>query len=256
MMNQRNLRLVKAEQSGDRSTLPVPRRRLLWSIVIFLVIIGVGVVVRRTVHLVPILINGYTPPTPSANPALAQFAALDDVFARYPVLTLIHILPALVFVALAPFQFSSRFRQRHLEWHRRNGRIVLISGMLVGVSALVMSFRMPAIGGLNQAASTTLFALFFLYALGKAFRHIRRREIALHREWMIRAFAVGVAVATIRPIIGLFFATSRFTGLTPYEFFGTAFWIGFVLHLIAAESWIHLTRPLRSGLSAGVGPSR
>lgn len=243
MMNQRKLQIVTSELRSERNRLTVPRRRVLWSIVIFLVVIGVGVVVRRTVHLVPILISGYTPPTPSANPALTQFAALDDVFARYPVLTLIHILPALVFVVLAPLQFSSKFRQRHLKWHRRNGRILVICGMVVGVSALVMSFGMPAIGGVNQAVSTTLFALFFLFALGKAVRHIRRREIALHREWMIRAFAIGLAVATIRPIIGFFFATSRFTSLTPYEFFGTAFWIGFVLHLVAAEAWIHWTRP-------------
>jgi hypothetical protein len=59
----------------------------------------------------------------------------------------------------------------------------------------------------------------------------------------IRAFAVGLAVATIRPIIGIFFATSRLSGLTPQQFFGTAFWIGFVLQLIAAESWIHATQP-------------
>jgi len=51
-------------------------------------------------------------------------------------------------------------------------------------------------------------------------------------------------VATIRPIVAIFFATSRFSGLTPYEFFGTAFWIGFVLHLVAAEVWIQRTRPL------------
>jgi Predicted membrane protein (DUF2306) len=122
--------------------------------------------------------------------------------------------------------------------------LLLICGMMTGVSALVMSFGMPAIGGVNQAAATTLFALFFLFALGKAFRHILRREIASHREWMIRSFSIGLAVATIRPIVACFFATSRFTGLTPYEFFGTAFWIGFVLHLIAAEVWIHWTRPL------------
>ena len=90
---------------------------------------------------------------------------------------------------------------------------------------------MPAIGGINQAAATTLFASFFLFALCKAFWHIRRGEIALHREWMIRAFSVGLAVATIRPI------------LTPHEFFGIAFWIGFVLHLMAAEAWIHATLP-------------
>src|SRR5260370_38533924 len=95
-----------------------------------------------------------------------------------------------------------------------------------------MSFGMPAIGGINQAAATTLFATFFLFALCKAFWHIRKREVALHREWMIRAFSVGLAVATIRPIIGLIFATSRFSDFMPYEFFGIAFCIAFVVHLV------------------------
>lgn len=31
-------------------------------------------------------------------------------------------------------------------------------------------------------------------------------------------------------------------GLTPQEFLGTAFWIGFTVHLIAAEVWINYTR--------------
>jgi Predicted membrane protein (DUF2306) len=119
----------------------------------------------------------------------------------------------------------------------------LCCGAIVGVSALIMSFAMPAIGGVNQAAATTLFGGFFLFALGKAYWHVLRQEIALHREWMIRAFAVGLAVATIRPIIGFFFATSRLTGLAPHEFFGTAFWIGFVLQLMAAEAWIRVTAP-------------
>jgi len=225
------------------------RRRFVWSVVTVLVVIGVAMVVRRTVNLIPIVINGYAQRPPPSNPAIAQFAALDDIFARYAILTLVHIIPALVFLLLAPLQFIKAFRERHLAWHRRNGRIVLVSGMVVGLSALVMSFGMPAIGGVNQATATTLFALFFLFALGNAFRHIRRREISLHREWMIRAFSIGLAVATIRPIVGFFFATSRLTGLTTYEFFGTAFWIGFVLHLIAAEGWIHLTRPQTIGCS-------
>ena len=44
-------------------------------------------------------------------------------------------------------------------------------------------------------------------------------------------FAIGLAVATIRPIVGIFFATSRLTHLTPRDFFGTAFWLGFTLTL-------------------------
>lgn len=220
-----------------------PIRRALWIVVSFLVLIGVAVVVRRAVQLVPILFDGYQAPAPSANPTLAQFAALDDLFARYSALTLVHIMPALLFILLGPLQFSASIRARHLSWHRWSGRVYLICGLAVGISALVMSFAMPAIGGINQAAATTLFAILFLFALGKAFWHVLRSEITLHREWMIRAFAIGLAVATIRPIIGFFFATSRFSGLTPHEFFGTAFWIGFVLHLIAAEVWIQWTRP-------------
>ena len=219
-------------------------RRTLWSAVIVLALIGIAVVVRRTTNLMPILINGYAPPATASNPTAAQLAALDDVFARYPVLTLIHILPGLLFMVLGPLQFSTTIRARHLQWHRWSGRVYLLCSLIIGVSALVMSVGMPAIGGLTQAVATTLFALLFLFALGKAYWHVRHREIAQHREWMIRAFAIGLAVATIRPIIGLFFATSRLSGLTPDMFFGIAFWIGFVLHVLVAEAWIRWTRSL------------
>jgi uncharacterized membrane protein len=193
------------------------------------------------VHLVPIVAHGYQPPAVPSNPRLAQFAALDDLFAHYPIFTLVHIVPGMLFMILGPLQFNSTIRARHLRWHRLSGRVFVACGLVIGISALVMSFGMPAIGGVNQAAATTLFGTFFLFALCKAFWHIRRREVALHREWMIRAFSIGIAVAAIRPIIGVFFATSPLTGLTPREFFGIAFWIGFVLHLIAAEAWIHTT---------------
>src|SRR6266403_5129209 len=218
-------------------------RRALWSAIIFLALIGSAVAVRRMVHLVPIVVGSYHPPAVTSNPVAAQFAALDDLFAHYPILTLVHIVPGLLFMLLGPLQFSPTIRARHLRWHRWSGRIFVICSVVIGISALVMSFGIPAIGGINKAAATILFATFFLCSLCKAFWHIRRRELVLHREWMIRAFSVGLAVATIRPIIGMFFATSRFSGLTPYQFFGTAFWIGFVLHLIAAEAWIHATVP-------------
>jgi hypothetical protein len=76
---------------SERTTKPARRvRRTLWSVVLVLALIGIAVVVRRTITLAPILVNGYHPPAPASNPVAAQFAALDDLFARYPVLTLIH----------------------------------------------------------------------------------------------------------------------------------------------------------------------
>ena len=44
--------------------------------------------------------------------------------------------------------------------------------------------------------------------------------------------------------MGVFFATSRLTHLTPSQFFGIAFWIGFSINtFLAIEIW------LRSGAS-------
>jgi hypothetical protein len=45
--------------------------------------------------------------------------------------------------------------------------------------------------------------------------------------------------------MGTFLAAAVLRGHRPEprEFFGTAFWIGFTLQMIAAEIWINYTRP-------------
>jgi hypothetical protein len=71
---------------------------------------------------------------------------------------------------------------------------------------------------------------------------------------MIRAFAIGMAVATVRPIVGMFFATRSRTHLTPHDFFGIAFWLGFTIQLIVAEAWINYTRSDLAGTrKTGIG---
>jgi len=197
------------------------------------VAIGVAIVIRRTLQLF----------APSSAPQrFPEAAALDAGFARHRLLTMVHIIPGLLFVVLAPLQFVGKLRSRRPGLHRWTGRVVIASGLIIGGTALVMSPQM-AIGGANETAATMLFAIIFLFALIKAFLYIRRGKVALHREWMIRAFAIGMAVATVRPIMGAFFATSRITHLTPHDFFGTAFWLGFTIQSIAAEIWISYTRP-------------
>jgi uncharacterized membrane protein len=206
-----------------------PLTRVLWGLVIVLALIGVAAVIRRALDLAHII-------APFVHP---KFGAFDAGFAQYSVLTWLHIVPGLLFMILGPLQFVKRIRSRNIRLHRWSGRVFVASGLVIGVTALIMSFLM-SIGGAIETAATTFFALIFLFALGKAFFYIRRREIAPHREWMIRAFAIGLAVATTRPIVGLFFAL---TDLSPQEFFGLAFWLGFTLHLIMAEIWINYTRP-------------
>ncbi len=206
--------------------------RFLWTAVIFLVVIGVAAVARRTLVLLS--------PGQFAGKAFPA-AALDAGFARHIALTLVHILPGGLFLVLASLQFMPSIRHRHLQLHRWMGRVLVICGLIIGVSALVMSYKMN-IGGPNETAATTLFAIVFLICLIKAYRHVRRKEVERHREWMIRAYGVALGVATTRPIVGMFFAFRR---LTPHEFFGIAFWLGFTITFLAAEAWVDYTRQQR-----------
>jgi len=205
-------------------------RRIVWIGVSLLILIGVTAVTRRTV----VLLFPGTLGSGGSNPA----AALDTVFSRHSGLTLLHILPGGLFLALAAVQFMPNVRQRHLRFHRWSGRLLVVLGLIIGISALLMSFKMN-IGGANETAATTLYALVFLLCISKAYVFALRREIARHREWMIRAYGVGLGVATTRPIVGAFFA---FRKLTPHEFFGIAFWLGFTTTFMAAEAWIDYTR--------------
>jgi uncharacterized membrane protein len=211
--------------------------RFLWIAVIFLAFVGLAVATRRII----VLLN------PGAlSSSRSPAAALDAHFASERALVLTHILPAMLFMVLGPLQFARGPRSRYPLLHRSSGRIFLASSLIVGITGLKLAFG-KTIGGLDEKAAITLFGAFFLIAFAKALWHALRREFAQHREWMIRGYAIGLAVATIRPIIGTFFAAALMSGHGPQpkDFFGTAFWIGFTLQTIAAEIWINYTRPHR-----------
>ena len=204
-------------------------RRMMWVSLIVLCVIGATAAILRMVAL--------------AHPAKAgppQMVELDALFAAKAFVTLAHIVPALALMLLVPFQFSRRFRARHLKAHRWIGRVTMMLGLIVGVSGLAL-LKNP-VGGAAEVTAILFFDALFLVALAKAYVHAWRRAIALHREWVIRAMSVAVGVATVRPIMGAFFATARLTGMTPHDFFGIAFWIGLALTSVAGEAWIRHTR--------------
>jgi len=209
--------------------------RFLWMAVIFLAFIGLVVATRRAI----VLLKPGALSSPR-NPA----GDLDAHFASERTLVLTHILPAMLFMVLGPLQFARGLRSRHPQMHRWSGRVFLAASAVVGISGLRLAYG-KTIGGMDEKAAIVLFGTFFLIALGRALWHALRREFAEHREWMIRGYAVGLAVAAIRPIIGFFFAAAVIRGHAPapHQFFGTAFWLGFTLQAIAAEMWINYTRP-------------
>jgi uncharacterized membrane protein len=206
--------------------------RWLWIATYILTVIGITIVIRRVLIIAEIIPDGG-----------GQGPDFDSGFRVPPVLTLLHIIPGLIFMILGPIQFIKSIRDRYRSFHRYSGWIFIIATYIIGLSAVLMPLISMPLGGISEATGSLFFAVFFLFAVTQALRYILIKQIALHREWMLRTFAIGVAIATVRPTMALAFVIF---GLTPQEFLGTAFWIGFTVHLIAAEAWINYTRPDKS----------
>jgi hypothetical protein len=189
-------------------------------------LIAVAVVVRRLVELIH--------PSPSGPP---QLAGLDHAFASHSALTLAHILPALAFVVIAPFAIFRRFAS--LTWPER---WLFPLGVVVGLTAYAMSAY--AIGGWVERTAVFFFDTLFLFSLARAWLYKNQNQLVLKRKWLVRAVAILLGIATTRPVMGVFFATSHLTQLTPRQFFGIAFWIGFSINWIIVERWMRAWKTL------------
>jgi uncharacterized membrane protein YsdA (DUF1294 family) len=212
---------VKPGGQGISARFPLGLKIGFW----FCMAIAVAVVIRRLVAL-------SAPPSPNAPP---QLAGLDAWFLAHAALTYVHILCALAFVLLLPLLFWRRTRNSAALQ-----RAIFPLGIVVGITAYAMSAY--AVGGWLERAAVLFFNTFFLFALYRAWLFSRSGDRPQQQRWMLRAIAILLGIATTRPVMGVFFATSTLTHLTPQQFFGMAFWIGFSINTVVMELWLR-TRP-------------
>lgn len=207
-----------AERSPDR----IPARPPLILYVGFwiCILISVAVVLRRIFALAS--------PSRSGPP---QMVALDDTFASHAALTMAHIVPALLFVLLTPFIV---FRREAAPGWIQQAFYPL--GAIVGLTAHAMSIY--SIGGWTERSAVFFFDSLFVFSLARAFQFHQRRAAVPERRWQLRSIAILLGIATTRPVMGVFFATSSLTHLVPGQFFGIAFWIGFSINVVIFEVWI------------------
>ncbi len=127
------------------------RDRRVWIALVILCVIGAAAVTRRIVALETAPVGG------SSN-----FASMDAHFAAKAGMTLLHIIPSLLFVLLVPLQFLPSVRGRYPLLHRWTGRVLMGLGLVLGISALWLSAH--PVGGLAEGTATAFFGCFFLFA--------------------------------------------------------------------------------------------
>jgi uncharacterized membrane protein len=174
----------------------------------------------------------------------AEVAEFDRRYRENPSMTVLHVVPGAVYLAFGLLQFSATLRRRHPAVHRWSGRVLLATMLATSISAFYFAFLMP-FGGAAETAAIALFGGIFVVASIRGWMAIRRRDAARHREWMIRAFAVAVAISVIRVIGAVLDIVLTPRGVAGRDMFVLSLWTGWIVTVIAAEGWIRLTRQAR-----------
>jgi hypothetical protein len=223
----------------------------IWCTVVLLVLIGVTATLARglfpsdiVTRMEPVrqyLLDAFGIADPFAHQRPDELAAFDRRFAAHPVATLLHIVPGAIFLVLAPVQFISRVRDRHIRFHRWSGRVAILAAWVSGLAGLYFGLFMPYAGP-GEAIAIALFGGLLLVAVSLGFVSIRRGRVGRHREWMIRAFALASAISTVRIVAAIMDIALTPAGFRPQQIFVISIWTGWILTVGVAELWITRTR--------------
>ena len=251
-----------AEKEAAPNRVPRWLGRAVWGGAVFLTVIGVVAALGRGVF--PADLAARAEPLrrqaldvldredPFAAERVEELERFDGRFGAHPLRTQLHVLPGSIFLVLALLQFSPRIRSRHIRFHRYAGRFLMLVGLVTTMTALYFGLLMPY-GGSGEAAIIGLVSILFLASMIRAYLAIRRHQVARHREWMIRAFAVAIGVSVVRVVAAVLDGALTPAGVRPAEVFVASLWAGWGITLGAAELWIRYTRPNAGTVAAAEG---
>jgi uncharacterized membrane protein len=103
-----------------------------------------------------------------------------------------HTLCGTIALLAGPFQFSTRFRQRHLQFHRVLGRLYVVSVFVGSFTGIALAAGRPGLPG------TTMQAVAWMVCTTAAFITAHNRQITVHRQWMARSYAVTFTFVSSR----------------------------------------------------------
>jgi uncharacterized membrane protein len=103
-----------------------------------------------------------------------------------------HTLSGAIALLSGPIQFSSRFRQRHLRFHRVLGRIYVVSVFIGAATGVALAAGRPGLPGTSMQAAA------WVVCTTAALLTARNRQIIQHRQWMARSYAVTFTFVSSR----------------------------------------------------------
>ena len=224
-----------------RDNLRLPKPVLLiiatlgWLLLLYLCWIMVEDGIRRSHFAIGVLAG-----------ALTDLDPFNNRYIAHPYQTLIHAGLGILYAVLGPLQFAAPIRDRFKKFHRVCGRILVPCAVLIGISAITIGLTFPVFGHPANWVIVVVSGALMIFAFVRAVMFARQRKLIVHREWMIRGYAIGISVAWFRFMLNDVLQPAGLDFMTSWNI---VLWTSFPLFVIAAETWIRLTRPKKKQLT-------
>ena len=89
-----------------------------------------------------------------------------------------HLFLAAIITFAGTLQLMPKIRQRALSFHRWNGRVYVLTALIMSISGLYMVWTRGTVGGLAQHVSISLNSVVIVICAALAWRHTIKRDIA------------------------------------------------------------------------------
>ncbi len=145
----------------------------------------------------------------------------------------IHVFTSM-FALMAGFtQFFPQVLSRMPRLHRWMGRLYVLNVCFItGPASLIMAFY--ANGGVTSRLAFSLLAIGWITTTALGWRFALRRQWSIHREWMMRSYALTLSAITLRvwKYVLVFLFEPR-----PMDLYRLVAWLGFVPNVLFVE-WL------------------
>ena len=129
-----------------------------------------------------------------------------------PVWHFTHVLGGATFGILGPIQFGNVLARKYGALHRVLGRVFVAAGAMISLSSLGLLWHFPDTYSVAMSGGRLLFGIALGLALALAMQAIYKRDFIRHRNWMIRAYAIGIGATAVSMV---FFPIYIITGAPP-----------------------------------------
>ena len=178
----------------------------------------------------------------NGSPVVPGWQTLNNI------ILITHIVTAIPPLLLGLFAFSRQARSWSLRVHRWIGTIYCVA---IWISAITGTLLAAANGhGIGAKLGFGLLGVAWFTTTLFAYTTARQKDLINHRRWMIRSFALTLAVVSVRPM----FLFGPPAGLDPNTWYVMVTWLCWVPNLLIGELYARAT--LYSGRLAASTPRR